>query len=81
MSKLMISIRDENFRLLSLEAKNRGITIQELLRAVIVPDWIRTSDILGDKRRSIQLEPSSIRRGGNEIHPILSGDWSQKKPD
>ena len=73
MSKLMISIRDENFRLLSLEAKNRGITIQELLGAVIVPDWIRTSDILGDKRRSIQLEPSSIRRGENEIHPILSG--------
>lgn len=45
MPKLMIAIGDENFRLLSLEARMRGITIQELLRAVIVPDWVRISDV------------------------------------
>lgn len=45
MAKLMIAIGDENYRLLSLEARMRGITVQELLRAVIVPDWVRFSNI------------------------------------
>jgi hypothetical protein len=44
MAKLMVSIGDENFRLLSLEARQRGITMQELIRAVIVPDWVRFSN-------------------------------------
>jgi hypothetical protein len=81
MAKLMISIRDENFRLLSLEAKYRGITIQELLRAVIVPDWIRTSGVLGDERRTIQLKPPATGRMENEIQAILGGQWSQKRAD
>ncbi|HEX9239463.1 MAG TPA: hypothetical protein VF910_02260 [Candidatus Bathyarchaeia archaeon] len=41
MAKLIVSIGEENFRLLSLKAKDRGITLQELLRAVIVPNWVR----------------------------------------
>jgi hypothetical protein len=45
MAKLMVSFRDESFRLLAFEARNRGITIQELLRAVIVPDWIRLVNV------------------------------------
>ena len=44
MAKLMVSIRYESFQLLVLEAKTRGITIQELIRAVIVPDWFRNSE-------------------------------------
>ena len=43
MVKLMVSIGDENFRLLTIEARDRGITIQELIRAVILPDWIRVA--------------------------------------
>ncbi len=34
----MVSIRDESFQLLSIKAIERGITIQDLLRAVIVPE-------------------------------------------
>ncbi|MBO0888247.1 hypothetical protein J2P12_04020 [Candidatus Bathyarchaeota archaeon] len=44
MAKLMVSIHDQSFQLLSLEAKTRGITVQELIRAVIVPDWFRNSE-------------------------------------
>jgi len=56
MAKLMVSIGEENFRLLSLEARERGITLQELLRAVIVPDWVRFSNT-----SRIQRENSSIQ--------------------
>lgn len=43
MAKFMLSLRDENFQLLTSEAQERGISIQELLRAVIIPDWVRES--------------------------------------
>jgi hypothetical protein len=41
MAKFIMSIGDEAFKVLGLEAKNRDVTVQQLLRAVIVPDWIR----------------------------------------
>jgi hypothetical protein len=47
----MISIGDENFRLLSFEARERGITLQELLRAVIVPDWVRFTNLAKIQRK------------------------------
>jgi len=37
----MLSLRDENFKLLTTEAEDRGITVQELIRAVIIPDWVK----------------------------------------
>ena len=72
MAKLMISIRDENFRILTLEAKERGISIQELIRAVIVPDWVRAS-----LRPVISSENSSypslrVERNENEIAPLFN---------
>ena len=41
MAKFMLSLRDENFKLLTNEAEDRGITVQELIRAVIIPDWVK----------------------------------------
>ena len=41
MSKFMLSVGLENFRLLEDAAVQRGISVQELLRAVIIPDWVR----------------------------------------
>ena len=41
MSKLMLSVGLENFRLLENAAEQRGISVQELLRAVIIPDWVQ----------------------------------------
>lgn len=41
MAKFIMSIGDEAFKLLSSEADNRDVTIQQLLRAVVVPEWIR----------------------------------------
>ncbi len=45
----MLSMKEKPFGAISSEAKNRGVTVQELLRAVIVPEWAREN-----------LQPSTI---------------------
>ena len=46
MAKFMLSLRDENFKRLETEAGDRGITVQELIRAVIIPDWVKINTLL-----------------------------------
>ncbi len=41
MAKFIFSLGDANYHLLAAEARARDITIQELVRAVIIPDWMR----------------------------------------
>ncbi len=45
MAKFMLSLRDESFELLQTEAEDRGISIQELIRAVIIPDWVKLNNV------------------------------------
>jgi hypothetical protein len=40
--KVMVAFGKQTFDLIDGEAKERGVTVQELLRAVIIPDWFRT---------------------------------------
>src|SRR5215472_3084943 len=42
MAKFIFSMGNENFRKLQLEAKTRDVTIQALIRTVVIPEWIRT---------------------------------------
>ena len=37
----MLSIGDDCFEMLAREARDRGVNIQMLLRAVIIPEWTR----------------------------------------
>ena len=42
----MVAFGPQTFTLLDTEAKQRGLSVQELLRAVIIPEWFKThSDI------------------------------------
>jgi len=43
MAKFMLSIGNESYALLSSEARDRGIKVQELIRAVIIPEWARVN--------------------------------------
>ncbi len=38
----MVAFGPQTFTLLDTEAKLRGISVQELLRAVIIPEWFKT---------------------------------------
>ena len=39
--KFMFSMGTETHRLLAEEARNREITVQQLIRAVIIPHWVK----------------------------------------
>jgi hypothetical protein len=41
MVKFIMTIGNESYNVLAYEAKNRDVTVQQLLRAVVVPDWIK----------------------------------------
>ena len=42
-AKFMQTLEKEVYMELKAMAKERGVTVQEFLRAVIVPDWMRTN--------------------------------------
>ena len=44
MHKFMIALDEKIFAELDRRAGKRNISVQELLRAVIVPDWIREDE-------------------------------------
>jgi hypothetical protein len=74
----MVAFGQQTFDLLDGEAKERGVTVQELLRAVIIPDWFRTHSELLTKitmpeaRRGIQTmtktEPRLEQDQGSKFH-------------
>jgi hypothetical protein len=41
MPKFMQTLDEEIYNQLQKISSNRGITIQELIRAVIIPDWLK----------------------------------------
>ena len=63
MAKFILSVGDGTFKILASEAKKRDVTVQQLLRAVIVPEWVREN-----------LEPNSMNppsMPSREIAPHL----------
>lgn len=40
MPKFMQTLNDHMYRELEKIAKKRGVTVQELIRAVVLPDWM-----------------------------------------
>ena len=39
--KLMLTLSPETYHQLDKIARSRGVTLQELLRAIIIPKWLR----------------------------------------
>jgi hypothetical protein len=43
LAKFIMSVGDETLRVLTTEAEKRNVRVQELIRAVIVPEWVRNN--------------------------------------
>jgi hypothetical protein len=52
MAKFILSVGDGTFEIIASEAKKRDVTVQQLLRAVIVPEWVR---------ENVEVNPASIQ--------------------
>jgi hypothetical protein len=71
LAKFIMSVGDETLRVLTTEAEKRNVRVQQLIRAVIVPEWVRnnlTMNGIQTDRREIAPEltrPSvyNLRRG------------------
>src|SRR5436853_2899608 len=58
----MLSMKEKPFAEISSEAKNRGVTVQELLRAAIVPEWARENLQLSNvPQPSMQITPNQTK--------------------
>jgi hypothetical protein len=72
MAKFIMSIGDTAFEILSNEAKNRDVTVQQLLRAVVVPDWIKqNADGQSPRENHSSLIQSSIYGGDSPNSRML----------
>jgi hypothetical protein len=63
LAKFMLSLRDENYNLLTAEADDRGITVQELIRAVIIPDWVKVNTLVKPAGHQDKIRPYSPVNG------------------
>ena len=71
MAKFMLSLRDENFQHLVTEAQERGITIQELIRAVIIPDWVKQGSLVKTAATAITQARSLPAGSGNGREQVI----------
>jgi hypothetical protein len=46
MAKILQTYDDKIFKILETEAEKRGITVQELVRSVVVPYWLKNENLI-----------------------------------
>jgi hypothetical protein len=59
MAKFIMCVGDETLRVLTTEAEKRNVKVQQLIRAVIVPEWVRNNldtSTTQPARREIDLQ-------------------------
>ena len=82
MNKIMLSLAEETFFAVSSQAKKRGISVQELLRAVIVPEWVKENlrpHTISPRSVEIALEPSAPQMNPYRRNRILDITVGQLK--
>jgi hypothetical protein len=67
MNKIMLSMREDAFLTVSTQAKTRGISVQELLRAVIVPEWVKAN--LERSPKPVHATQIATEPIGPQTHP------------
>ena len=78
MTTLMLSINDECFEILASLAKSRGVNVQMLLRAVIIPEWTQVN--LDEKVSTINNTSGTSKNNTGMDAPVLSPITTAKTP-
>jgi hypothetical protein len=82
MNKIMLSMGEDTFFTVSSQAKKRGISVQELLRAVIVPEWLKENlrpRATSPRTAEIEPEPSAPQMNTYHRNRILDITVGQLK--
>ena len=72
----MVAFGEQTFRLLNEEARARGITVQELMRAVIIPDWFK-SRYESNIAQNIDVERKT-NSSAQQAEPVVPYSYSNK---
>jgi hypothetical protein len=82
MNKIMLSLAEETFLTVSSQAKKRGISVQEMLRAVIVPEWVKENlrpRTMSPRTVEIAFEPTAPQMNPYHRNRILDITVGQLK--
>ncbi len=60
MKKFMMTINAQVFHLLEAQAEEREVSVQEFVRAVILPNWFKKQGIVQPNAQSL-AEPAKVR--------------------
>jgi hypothetical protein len=62
LAKFLMSVGEETLRVLTTEAEKRNVRVQQLIRAVIVPEWVRNNlTISGNETDRREVAPELTR--------------------
>jgi hypothetical protein len=83
MAKFILSVGDGTFEILASEAKRRDVTVQQLLRAVIVPEWVRENvEVSPPPMAPREIAPHLMRQSiyPGQRDPMLQAPLSRLRP-
>jgi hypothetical protein len=60
MPKFMQSLGEDNYHRLLAEAKTRDVTIQALIRTIVVPDWLKAVPIGHANIQNTLAQPTTL---------------------
>jgi len=83
MAKFILSMGDGTFKILESEAKRRDVTVQQLLRAVIVPEWVRENlEANANSWRPKEIAPHLMHQSiyPGQRDPMLQAPLSRLRP-
>jgi len=81
LSKFMQSLGDAAYTKLRKIADDRDITVQELIRAIVIPDWLKIAEKLdgGESQSERYRKRSSRSRARTPTHPVAVMPKLKKK--
>ena len=79
MSKFMQSLGDSAYTKLRKIADDRDITVQELIRAIVIPDWLKLAEAQNGGNAQSERHRKRISRAGARTSMLQAAVVSKSK--